>query len=118
MRKFLIIFFSLLLATFSSSATENNNPLKNIKEPTNEAEALEIKNLLLAVDLEKYKLQLKNLESFNDQVIKNNKCGTAFRCKKLKELYEFYKFKMTEAHNSNKAIIEKNHQILIKPFTK
>jgi len=118
MRKFLIIFFSLLLATFSSSATENNNPLKNIKEPTNEAEALEIKNTLLSVDLEKYRLQIKNLESFNDQVIKNNKCGSAFRCKKIKDLLEFYKFKMTEAHNKNKAIIESNHQILIKPFTK
>lgn len=118
MRKFIIIFFSLLLTTFSSSATENNNPLNNIKEPTNEAEALVIKNILLSDDLDKYKLQLKNLEAFNDQVIKNNKCGSAQRCKKLKNLINVYKDKMLKAHNKNIALIEANHQKLIKPFTK
>jgi len=118
MRKFLIIFFTLILSTFSSSATENNNPLKNIKEPTNEAEALEIKNILLSADLEKYKLQLKYFESFNDQIIKNKKCGSPQRCKKIKDLYLIYKEKMLKAHNKNIAIIEANHQKLIKPFTK
>lgn len=118
MKKFFITIFFLSLTLLPSSANEIEDPLKNLKEPTNEAEAQEFKNTLLTYHEGRYKLIMKRIESVNDQLINNKKCGSVTRCKKKKEIVDLYKSKMTDEYNKNKEQIEKIVQSMLNTFSK
>jgi hypothetical protein len=118
MKKFFITIFFLSITLSPSIANEIEDPLKNLKEPTNEAEVQEFKNTLLTYHESRYKLVMKRIESVNDQFIKNKKCGSVTRCKKKKELIDLYKSKMTDEYNKNVEQIDKIVQSMLKTFSK